>query len=78
MDAFVHRSQLVMTNDVAPLHVVALFGALMGDVAQENHTVTRLGVDNIMLLRFAPSFKFGGDQRDRGAGVPFDVRSSRT
>ena len=46
-----------MADYIAALHVVILFCALMGDVAQEYHGIARLGMQDDVLLIPAPFFK---------------------
>ena len=48
-----------MADDIAPLHVVVLFGALMRNVAQEDDGVSGFGIKDDMFLLTTPDFKFG-------------------
>ena len=50
---------LVVADDVAALDVVLVLGALVGDVVDEDDAVSRLGVEDDVLLRFAPGLEFG-------------------
>ena len=57
-DVFVHGSGLVVTDDVASLHVVAFFGSLVGDMALEDDAITSLRVNDHVFLGVAPILEF--------------------
>ena len=57
--AFVHRRQLVVADDVAALDVLLVLGALVGDMVDEDDAVARLGMEDDVLLRFAPGLELG-------------------
>ncbi len=48
-----------MADDITALHIFALFGALVGNVAQKDHAVAGSGMKYYVLLRFAPRLEFG-------------------
>jgi hypothetical protein len=48
-----------VADDIAPLHVVVLFGTLMRNVAQEDNGVSGFGIKDDMFLLITPTFKLG-------------------
>ena len=72
--ALIHRRQLVVADDIAALYVLLVLGALVGDMVDEDDAVARLGIEDDVLLRFAPGFKPGPVEGVEVGGAPSYVR----
>ena len=57
--ALIHRRQLVVADDIAAFDVILVLGALVGDVVDEDDAVARLGIEDDVLLCFAPGLELG-------------------
>ena len=57
LGALVHGGQLIVADDIAALHIVALLSALVGDMAEEEDAVAGAGVEHRVFLGLAPFFE---------------------
>lgn len=57
--SLIHRRDLIVTDDVAAFHIVPFFRALVGAMVNEHNAISRFGVKDDVLLRFAPRLKLG-------------------